>query len=98
MTRAELVSRFFEYVAPTGILKPGTKAVDGIFAGDDLDPHDFVGPDNAGYIGRSGSDALYYKLLVELHKADWMHEFCDNMGELRCLLSHPVGFSLFVRS
>ena len=69
--------RWFEHTAPSGILALGTEAVEGIYSG--LDPDNFVGPDNAGYLdGKQGQECAYYKLSAEGTVSPWAQEFADN--------------------
>jgi hypothetical protein len=74
-----LIFRWFEHTAPSGILAPGTKAVDGIYSG--LNPDDFVGPDNAGYLDFKGAECAYYKLSAEGTVSPWAQEFANNECE-----------------
>ena len=73
-------SRWFEHTAPSGILAPGTKAIDGIYSG--LDPDQFVGPDNAAYLAGKPNQGLYYKLSAEGTVSPWAQDFADNECEL----------------
>lgn len=75
--------RWFEHTSPSGVLKPGTPAVEGIFSG--LDPDDFVGPDNASYLNgaKDTDNCAYYKLSAEGTTSDWAAEFASNRCEPR---------------
>lgn len=74
--------RWFEHTASSGVLEPGTQPEDGIFSG--LNPDDFVGPDNAGYLeGTKNLDECpYYRLSAEGTVSDWAEDFANNPCEL----------------
>jgi hypothetical protein len=72
--------RWFEYTAPSGILAPGTEPLDGIYSG--LDPDQFVGPDNAGYLDEKRDEGLYYKLSAAGTVSLWAQDFANNECEL----------------
>ena len=76
--------RWFEYVSPSGVLKPDTDPTDGIFCGGNTD--EFVGPDNAGYIGRSLEDCAHANLAFKAHNEPWANEFCSNSRTFQSLL------------
>ena len=63
------------------MLKPDTDPTDGIFVGGDADPLDFVGPDNAGYVGRTIEDTPHIKMALDAHHAPWALAFADNECE-----------------
>ncbi|KAL1984893.1 hypothetical protein VTN96DRAFT_8552 [Rasamsonia emersonii] len=72
--------RYFEMMAPTGVLKEGTKPVEGIF-NDKRSPDDFpgIGSGAAGMNGRPGGEsaAQFVDLAIEAHYKDWYaEEFC----------------------
>jgi len=60
------------------VLKPGTAPIDGIFVGGDADTADFVGVDNASYVGKTPEDCLHAKLVYEAITSDWSNQFCAN--------------------
>lgn len=73
---------YFKMLSPSGVLKPGTQPVDGIF-----DPEknsaDFpgIGSGAAGGNGRPGADTaqMFVDLALEAHYADWYREaFCKH--------------------
>lgn len=77
VSRNKADCRWFEHTAPSGILAPGTDAVEGIYSG--LDPDNFVGPDNASYLdGNPGKERTYYKLSAEGTVSPWAQAFADN--------------------
>ncbi|GFZ51558.1 hypothetical protein JCM24511_09325 [Saitozyma sp. JCM 24511] len=77
--------RFFERVAPSGVLKSGTDPVDGIFCGGD--PENFVWPkvlpgDN-GQVNSMTLDDMakqgdYTYLAAQVHFEDWTNAFAGN--------------------
>lgn len=67
---------WFEHVSPSGVLKPDTDPVDGIFSGQNTD--DFVGPDNADWVGKNEKNCDHVKLAVEAHHQPWAVDFCGN--------------------
>ena len=74
--------RYFEMMAPTGVLKEGTKPVQGIF-NDQKSPDDFpgVGSGVAGMNGRPGGEtaADFVDLAIQAHYQDWYaEEFCKH--------------------
>lgn len=73
---SEADERWFEHTAPSGILAPGSDPVDGIYSG--LDPDEFVGPDNAGYLDGKRDEGAYYKLSAEGTVSTWAQEFADS--------------------
>ena len=75
----DVEARFFETVAPSGVLKPGTAPVDGIFVGgEDVDTTDFVGVDNGGYVGKTPDNCLHAELSYEAITSEWSNRFCAN--------------------
>jgi phytanoyl-CoA hydroxylase len=76
-------NRFFERVAPTGVLKPGTSPVDGIFSGDD--PAYFVWPkvlkNNTVCVGEFAKQDDYAHLSAAMHYEEWTNEFAGNSCE-----------------
>ncbi|KAL1968627.1 hypothetical protein VTN77DRAFT_1453 [Rasamsonia byssochlamydoides] len=74
--------RYFEIMVPTGVLKEGTKPVEGIF-NDKKSPDDFpgIGAGSVGMNGRPGGEsaAQFVDLALEAHYKDWYaEEFCKH--------------------
>jgi phytanoyl-CoA hydroxylase len=74
--------RYFEMMAPTGVLKIGTKTVEGIF-NDQRSPDDFpgIGAGAVGMNGRPGGEsaAQFVDLAIDAHYKDWYaEEFCKH--------------------
>jgi hypothetical protein len=92
----ELQNRFFQRVAPSGVLKSGTDPVDGIFCGGN--PEDFVWPkvlpgDN-GQVNSMTLDDMakqgdYTYLAAQVHFEDWTNAFAGNERECRSSPSSP---------
>ncbi|KAF2031632.1 hypothetical protein EK21DRAFT_62709 [Setomelanomma holmii] len=74
---------YFKMLSPSGVLKPGTEPVEGIFDSDN-NAADFpgIGAGAAGGNGRPGEETAgkFVDLALEAHYADWYHKFC----------AHPV--------
>jgi hypothetical protein len=73
---------YFKMLSPSGVLKPGTQPVDGIFDAE-KDPADFpgIGAGAAGGNGRPGAETAekFVDLALEAHYADWYKEkFCKH--------------------
>lgn len=73
---------YFEMLSPSGVLKPGTAAVDGIFD-DAKDPSDFpgIGAGASPGNGKPGADTaeVFVHLALQAHYADWYREkFCKH--------------------
>jgi phytanoyl-CoA hydroxylase len=73
---------YFKMLSPTGVLKPGTEPVEGIF-NPEKDAVDFpgIGAGVVGGNGRPGGDtaAQFVELALEAHYADWYKEaFCKH--------------------
>lgn len=68
--------KYFEHVASSGVLKPGTAPVDGIFAGGD--PLDFAGPGVASQVGKNMDNCPYLKLSVEAGMEPWINDFAQD--------------------
>lgn len=75
--------KYFEYVAPSAILKPGTDPVDGFYCG--ADSKKYLPPGNLrrlfGLKNNAESDR-YVELMVEAHQAEFYKRFCE-IPELR---------------
>ncbi|KAM0750879.1 hypothetical protein T439DRAFT_356613 [Meredithblackwellia eburnea MCA 4105] len=68
--------KYFEFVAPSGVLKEGSDPVDGIFCGGD--PVDFSGPGVAEAFGKNMENCEYLKLSVEAGMAPFINEFAKD--------------------
>jgi phytanoyl-CoA hydroxylase len=73
---------YFEMLSPSGVLKPGTRPVDGIFDAE-KDAADFpgIGAGAAAGNGRPGAETAekFVDLALEAHYADWYKEkFCKH--------------------
>lgn len=82
---------YFKMLSPSGVLKPGTQPVEGIFD-PEKDAADFpgIGAGAAGANGRPGAETAqkFVDLALEAHYADWYKEtFCK----------HPVLKSFIAR-
>jgi phytanoyl-CoA hydroxylase len=78
----EARKEYFKMLSPTGVLKPGTQPVEGIFDSE-KDAADFpgIGAGAAGGNGRPGADAAqkFVDLALEAHYAEWYKEtFCKH--------------------
>jgi phytanoyl-CoA hydroxylase len=86
---------YFEMLSSTGVLKPGTEPVEGIFNAE-KDAADFpgIGAGAAGGNGRPGGDtaARFVELALEAHYADWYkEEFCKH-PVLRDFIARMTGW------
>jgi phytanoyl-CoA hydroxylase len=73
---------YFERLAPSGVLKPGTAAVDGVFD-DDKDAADYpgIGAGASPGNGKPGADTaqVFVDLALQAHYDDWYKEkFCKH--------------------
>ncbi|THC95184.1 hypothetical protein EYZ11_005343 [Aspergillus tanneri] len=76
--------RYFEYLAPTGVLKEGTDPVEGIFnPTKSIDEYPGIGAGNEGANGRPGGEKAehFVNRAIEAHYMDWYTEK---------LCNHPV--------
>jgi len=71
--------RYFEHVAPSGVLKEGTDPVEGIFCGHDVNRYVWprVAPKNQKPPDPSEMGD-YGSLAAEIHFQSWTEEFCRN--------------------
>ncbi|KAH7412122.1 hypothetical protein DE146DRAFT_266608 [Phaeosphaeria sp. MPI-PUGE-AT-0046c] len=86
---------YFKMLSPSGVLKPGTQAVDGIFDAD-KDAADFpgIGAGAAGGNGRPGAETAekFVDLALQAHYADWYKEtFCKH-PVLRDFIARMTGW------
>ncbi|GFZ43107.1 hypothetical protein JCM24511_00825 [Saitozyma sp. JCM 24511] len=87
--------RYFEHLAPCGLLKEGTDPVQGIFRGGD--PDEFVGPDAAKYISADMERSQYARLVLESYSAEWTDAFSSNQHLFHMVRRmHPEWTSPFV--
>ena len=94
LPRADVLTareEYFNMLAPSGVLKPGTDAVEGIFD-PERDPKDYpgIGAGATGGNGRPGEETAkhFVDLALQAHYADWYKEkFCK----------HPVLKSFIAR-
>ena len=49
--------------------------------GGDVNTDDFVGPDNAGYVGRSTENCEHARLALEAQNSEHAVSFCQNQRE-----------------
>jgi phytanoyl-CoA hydroxylase len=75
-------AEYFSMLAPSGVLKPGTQPVEGIFDAD-KNPADYpgIGAGAAGGNGRPGEETAeqFVNLALQAHYADWYREkFCKH--------------------
>ncbi|KAK8870140.1 hypothetical protein IAR55_000710 [Kwoniella newhampshirensis] len=69
--------KWFEQVAPSGVLKEGTDPVDGIYCGKE-DTTEFLGPEGAAFIKGPREENAHFMLATEAHSAPWAREFAEN--------------------
>ncbi|OCL12191.1 hypothetical protein AOQ84DRAFT_386297 [Glonium stellatum] len=73
---------YFEFLSPSGVLKPGTAPVEGIFdSSKDTDNFPGIGAGVAGGNGRPGGEqaAKFVDLALDAHYQDWYaEEFCKH--------------------
>ncbi|OAL02006.1 hypothetical protein IQ06DRAFT_273040 [Phaeosphaeriaceae sp. SRC1lsM3a] len=86
---------YFKMLSPSGVLKPGTQPVDGIFDAD-KDAADFpgIGAGAAGGNGRPGAETAekFVDLALEAHYAHWYKEtFCKH-PVLRDFIARMTGW------
>ena len=67
-------AKYFELLSPTGVLKPGTAPVDGIFD-TEKDNLDYPGI-GAGHVNERGKE--FVDLAVKAHKEPWYIQFCQH--------------------
>lgn len=76
----QIREKYFEYLSPSGVLKPGSLPVDGLFD-NSQDPAAFpgIGAGSTGENGRPGGDKaqLFVDLAIQAHRELWYSEtFC----------------------
>jgi phytanoyl-CoA hydroxylase len=73
---------YFKFLSPSGVLKPGTEPVEGIFdLGKDIAGFPGIGAGETGGNGRPGGDqaAVFVDLALQAHTEDWYAEdFCKH--------------------
>ncbi|KAF8860332.1 hypothetical protein BDZ45DRAFT_800910 [Acephala macrosclerotiorum] len=71
---------YFEYLSPTGVLKPGTKPVEGIFdSSKDIAQFPGIGAGAVGGNGHPGEQAAaFVDLALEAHAEPWYTNFCQH--------------------
>lgn len=79
--------RFFELVEPSGVLRPDTAAVDGVFSGGK--PEGFMWPKIGGLKNTAPIEELakgkeYAALAAPMHEQEWTNQFAGNP----CMCSH----------
>lgn len=82
---------YFTSLAPSGICKPGTAAVDGIFNNTSL-PSDYpgigAGSNKNARPGSAGKSALFVDLALKAHTEDW---YCGSKdGKVQGFCRHPI--------
>ncbi|KAL1874024.1 hypothetical protein VTK73DRAFT_578 [Phialemonium thermophilum] len=86
---------YFSYLSPTGVLKPGTAPVEGIFdLSKDTAGYPGIGAGSTGQNGRPGGDAAqqFVDLAIQAHKEPWYAEdFCKH-PVLRDFVSRLTGW------
>ncbi|CAI6100795.1 hypothetical protein V2G26_010534 [Clonostachys chloroleuca] len=83
---------YFEHMAPSGLLKPGTDAVEGIFSG--ADTRKYMPPGNLRRLFGLKDDPesdKYVELMVSAHEAPFYVDFCQ-CPELRQFVSRFMGW------
>ena len=95
---------YFKFLDPTGVLKPGTKAVDGIFH-DEKDRNLFpgIGAGAAGGNGHPGDHAAaFVDRALQAHYQDWYAEDLCKHPDLKAFVSKLTGWgentTAFVRT
>lgn len=73
--------RWFEALAPSGVLREGTDPVDGIFCGGN--PEDFQGHEGIRYSGKHLEDVPYAKLGLDAQNGDLGFGFATNECEYK---------------
>ncbi|OWZ79414.1 hypothetical protein C365_01675 [Cryptococcus neoformans Bt85] len=68
--------RWFEALAPSGVLREGTDPVDGIFCGGN--PEDFQGHEGIRYLGKRLEEVPYAKLGLDAQNGDLGFDFATN--------------------
>ncbi|KAL5361699.1 hypothetical protein BJX96DRAFT_166089 [Aspergillus floccosus] len=77
--------RYFEYLAPTEVLEPGTDPVEGVFnKSKSIDDYPGIGAGHAAGNGRPGGDnaAQFVDRAIEAHYKDWYTEKLVNHPDL----------------
>ncbi|CUA71867.1 hypothetical protein RSOLAG22IIIB_04813 [Rhizoctonia solani] len=72
--------KYFEFMAPTGVIKEGTDPVDGIYCG--ADPEQFLPPRNGRECENTDQAEQFIKRNIEAHHSKWLEE----------ITTHPVLF------
>ncbi|KDN46525.1 hypothetical protein RSAG8_04178, partial [Rhizoctonia solani AG-8 WAC10335] len=72
--------KYFEFMAPTGVLKEGTDPIDGIYCG--ADPEQFLPPGNGRECENTEQADRFIKRNIEAHHSKWLEE----------ITNHPVLF------
>ncbi|KAF2148172.1 hypothetical protein K461DRAFT_263114 [Myriangium duriaei CBS 260.36] len=83
---------YFEHMIPSGLLKPGTDAVDGIYSG--ADSRKYLPPGNLRRLFGLKDDAesdLYAELMVSAHEQQWYLQFTQ-IPELRKFVRNFTGW------
>lgn len=71
-------ARYFDYLAISGVLKPGTNAKDGIFSGGN--PELFNGP-GVKTGNNEAEDTVFLSKTIDAHREPWVQEFSHNECE-----------------
>ncbi|KXH27596.1 hypothetical protein CSAL01_00763 [Colletotrichum salicis] len=83
---------YFDHMSPSGLLKPGSKPVNGTFSG--KDPRKYLPSGNLRRLFGLEDDAesdKYAELMVSAHEADFYVNFCK-FPELRAFVSRFTGW------
>ncbi|KAH8893978.1 hypothetical protein GQ53DRAFT_860091 [Thozetella sp. PMI_491] len=83
---------YFEHMAPSGLLRPGTDAVEGIFSG--ADSRKYLPPGNLRRLFGLKDDPQsdkYVELMISAHEAPFYLDFCQNT-DLRAFITRFNGW------
>ncbi|KAK6828850.1 hypothetical protein RU639_003659 [Aspergillus parasiticus] len=83
---------YFEYMSPSGLLKPGTNAVEGIFS--EKDSRKYLPPGNLRRLFGLKDDEeseKYLELMISAHEAQFYLDFCE-IEELRAFIRRFAGW------
>ncbi|CAE6468040.1 unnamed protein product [Rhizoctonia solani] len=70
--------KYFEFMAPTGVLKEGTDPIDGIYCG--ADPEQFLPPGNGRECENTEQADRFIKRNIEAHHSKWLEEITNHPG------------------
>ncbi|CAE6372507.1 unnamed protein product [Rhizoctonia solani] len=78
--------KYFEFMAPTGVVKEGTDPVDGIYCG--ADPEQYLPPGNGRECQNTEKAEQFIQRSIEAHRSKWIEEISSHPQH--CLLKRQM--------